>query len=93
MNREELAKAVHNIWSHWMRHMFSQGEVNSFNGQWEMPSGSLRRWTRQMKTEYADLSESEKNSGRKIVDEFFNKLLEEEKEWTIKLSINITPTN
>jgi SepF-like predicted cell division protein (DUF552 family) len=46
-----------------MRHLFSKGTFN-FDGSWTMPKWAVDRWTKQMDTEYCDLSKSEQDSDR-----------------------------
>ncbi len=65
--REELAALSHEQWSGWMKYMFSKALMNS-DGTWTMPASLFKRWTRQMKTEYADLPDSEKESDRVEAD-------------------------
>jgi len=60
---ERLAALCHSQWSGWMEYLFSQGSFNG-DGTWTMPAWAVERWTRQMETDYAELSESEKNSDR-----------------------------
>lgn len=69
MNFNDLelhASVEHEIWSHWMRYMFSTGKMNS-DGSWTMPREKVERWTRQMNMPYSELSEEEKESDRKQV--------------------------
>lgn len=66
--RELLAEYAHDsAWSGWMRYMFSKGAMNH-DGSWTMPAWAVERWTRQMNTRYADLSEGEKVSDRDEAD-------------------------
>lgn len=65
--REALADVSHEIWSSWMRWMFTVGTFNA-DGTWTMPAGLDERWTRQLNTPYADLSEREKDSDREQAD-------------------------
>ena len=67
--RETVADLCHEQWSHWVRYMLSQGEVQP-DGTWVMPADKLERWTRQMETPYSDLSESEQDSDRREADKF-----------------------
>ena len=67
--REALAKLAHDQWSGWMDYLFSKGKFNE-DGSWTMPKWAVQRWSRQAKTEYEDLSESEKDSDRKEADKF-----------------------
>lgn len=66
--REQLAALCHEQWSGWMRHVFA----SCYYGGDEIviPKESFHHWQRQMKTDYADLSEIEKDSDRKEADRF-----------------------
>lgn len=66
--REMLAKATHEMWAHWMRYLFSRAAFQY--GQAWINSADVERWTRQMKTPYEELHESEKDSDRDIADRF-----------------------
>ena len=69
---EELADLVHEIWADWMKYMFSKGHRRNINQSrlwgevWIMPEDLRQRWTRQMNTDYEELSEKEKESDREI---------------------------
>jgi len=65
--REALAAQEHARWSRWMRWMFDCGTYNP-DGTWTMPADKVERWTRQMNTPYAELSEREKDSDREEAD-------------------------
>ena len=65
--KEKLANLCHEQWSGWLKYMFSKGILNE-DGSWTMPVEFVQRWTRQMNTPYADLSESEQNSDRTEAD-------------------------
>ncbi len=67
---ETTAYRIHAVWAHWMNYMFTQGVMND-DGTWTMPKDKVERWTRQMATDYPDLSESEKDSDRGIARKFF----------------------
>jgi hypothetical protein len=71
MIRELMAAAQHKIWAHWMGHLFDQGSFNE-DGSWTMPKDKVERWQRQMSTEYADLSEEEKQGDRDQVEKMLN---------------------
>lgn len=71
IDKEKLAALIHKQWSGWMEYLFSKGTFNP-DGTWTMPAWAVVRWTRQMKTDYADLSEDEKESDRQEVDILFN---------------------
>ena len=65
--KEQLADLAHKMWSGWMKWMFNIGTFNK-DGTWTMPKESVERWTRQLSTSYANLSEHEKESDRKEAD-------------------------
>ncbi len=66
--REQLAAYSHDsAWGGWMRYMIAKGTLNP-DGTWTMPAWAVERWTRQMQTKYADLSEQEKNSDLEEAD-------------------------
>lgn len=56
---ERLAAIQHDIWSHWMRWFFDNDTPEN-----------RERWKRQMATTYAELSESERESDRRVVRTF-----------------------
>ena len=64
-----LAKIAHDVWSHWMKYMFSQCVVDH-KGNVIISVDKVQRWSRQMNTEYKDLSKSEKESDIDIAEEF-----------------------
>lgn len=71
--REPLADISHDIWSHWMRWMFTVGTFNE-DGTWTMPAEKVERWKRQMNTPYAELSEQERESDREQADKILKVL-------------------
>ena len=69
--REELAKFAHNQWSGWMDYLFNKcieyqpaKNVQAESGAMIIPKWAVDRWKTQIKTDYKDLSEEEKNSDR-----------------------------
>jgi hypothetical protein len=60
---EELADVQHEIWSYWMKHLFRVSHRND-DGSVTIYVADAERWKRQMATDYADLSEREKDSDR-----------------------------
>lgn len=77
--REMLAELCHDQWSGWMKHLHSncypeRGQFDIDTGNMIIPEWAIERWKRQMKTEYKDLSEPEKNSDRKEADKFIDLL-------------------
>ena len=71
--REQIADVQHAIWSHWMAYMFTCGTFNE-DGSWTMPAAKALRWQRQALTEYADLTEKERESDRDQADKVLNVL-------------------
>jgi hypothetical protein len=67
--RERLADLAHRQWSGWMLYLFSKSDKNP-DGTVTIPVWAVDRWTRQMYTEYAELSEAEKDSDRAEADKF-----------------------
>jgi hypothetical protein len=60
---ELIAEAQHEIWSSWMRHLLSVSEQNP-DGTVTIPADKVQRWQRQIGTNYADLTEQEKDGDR-----------------------------
>jgi hypothetical protein len=67
-DREAMAGLEHDRWSRWMKYQFSKGMFNE-DGTWTMPAEAVERWQRQMDTPYDELSEEEKDSDRREVDQ------------------------
>ena len=63
---EDLADIEHQRWSHWQRYLHGKGTPQP-DGSLLLPEDQVSRWTRQMSTAYADLSEKEKESDREQV--------------------------
>ncbi len=63
---EELAAIEHERWAHWQRYVHSQC-VPGGDGSLTIPAGLVLRWTEQITTAYADLTEAEKESDREQV--------------------------
>ena len=77
---EELADKQHKIWSHWMKYFFSLTNMTSYDtiGGEKMAvlyikKDHIDRWQKQMKTNYKNLTEKEKESDRNIVRDFILK--------------------
>jgi len=69
---EKLADAQHEIWSHWMKYLFTKGEVLK-DGRFAIDKEQVTRWKKQMNTPYSKLSEPEQESDRKVVRQFVHK--------------------
>lgn len=65
--REQLADVQHAIWSHWMRYQFSVCQSNG-DGSITIPADLVERWSRQMATNYTDLTNKERESDREQAD-------------------------
>jgi hypothetical protein len=59
--REKLAEYAHEAWSRWMRYLFSKSTVND-DGSVTIPASLVKRWARQMNTDYLMLLNSEQQS-------------------------------
>ena len=66
---EDMADQEHDSWARWMEHLFKKSKKNS-DGSVTIPKDKVDRWERQMKTDYEDLTNSEKESDRKEVRKF-----------------------
>lgn len=66
---EALASVQHDIWSHWMKYMFTQYEAKE-DGSLVIPKDKVNRWKRQTDTAYDALSDKEKESDREQVRKF-----------------------
>jgi len=69
--REQLAEYAHKAWSGWMVYMFKRMAKNE-DGTVTMPADLVKRWTRQMKTDYCDLPEVEQKSDLCEADAILN---------------------
>jgi len=59
---EPLSDLMHQIWTHWMKYLYSKLEEDDLGMVINWPD--YRHWSEQMATNYADLTESEKYSDR-----------------------------
>lgn len=66
---EDIANKQHEIWSHWMKYQFTKCEPDN-EGNLVIPREWVARWKRQMLANYAELSDSEKESDRNVVRNF-----------------------
>ena len=71
--REKLAKIEHQRWSDWQKWCHKVLRENCPSPELEVV---LKRWDKQIKTEYKDLTEKEKQSDREQVDRYLPIILE-----------------
>ena len=74
--REKLADLCHRQWSGWMEYLFGKCAFNPNDGTATLPKWAVDRWQRQLSTEYAHLSEEEKNADRDEADRFLTLIKE-----------------
>ena len=82
--REELASIEHERWADWQSYVHGKCKKND-DGSLTIPAAEVERWERQIKTDYADLSDEEKESDREQVDRYWY-LIHPDKEVTDKLN-------
>ncbi len=77
--REKLADHEHRRWAHWQAWMHSRGSINAITGDMTIPAALVRRWTRQIDTNYENLTEKEKDTDRMqviaylpLIEEFYS---------------------
>lgn len=64
IKQEALADLVHQMWASWMQHVFGVAEEMP-DGSVKLSEASVRRWKRQIETNYAQLSAAEQDSDRR----------------------------
>lgn len=62
-----LSKYAHDVWSRWVKSLFSKSYDNS-DGSITIPKDLVLRWKRQMTTEYEDLTKEEQKSDQVEAD-------------------------
>lgn len=67
--KEKIAHFVHESWSRWMEHLFNICHCHA-DGTVTIPKELVLKWQRQLRTEYKNLSEKEKDSDREEADIF-----------------------
>ncbi|MCK4108932.1 hypothetical protein [Acinetobacter radioresistens] len=63
---EKLAAIEHKRWAHWQRYLHSQCLEND-DGSLTIPADLVKKWSKQINTDYSSLTESEKDSDREQV--------------------------
>lgn len=71
---EELAAIEHERWAHWQRYLHSKCLKNQ-DGSLVIPAELVARWDKQMNTDYAHLTQNEKQSDREQVEKYLPLLL------------------
>lgn len=66
---EELAAIEHRRWSHWQAFMHAQANRQP-DGSLVLTPDLVKKWDRQIATDYAELSEPEKESDREQVRQY-----------------------
>ena len=66
--REALAALAHQSWSGWMNHLFLCSFKPDKDGNVTIPGSFAADWNNQLRTQYCDLSEDEKESDREEAD-------------------------
>lgn len=73
---EQLAAIEHERWSHWQKYMHSKATKQP-DGSMVVPAELVARWEKQMSTDYADLSDGEKQSDRDQVEKYLSLIVKE----------------
>lgn len=75
-SQEDLnAKSVHDIWSHWMKHLLENCcTPTGVNGMLQLSNMDVKRWKRLMETDFENLTESEKKSDYEIAEKYLTHL-------------------
>jgi len=70
---EAVAAIAHERWAHWQRYVHGQC-IRLDDGSLVIPAQLVNRWTRQISTAYADLTDGEKDSDREQAREYLTAL-------------------
>jgi len=70
-----LASNEHERWAHWQQYMHDQCTPNE-DGSLIIPAELVARWTEQIRTPYAELSETERESDREQVRRYLPLIVE-----------------
>lgn len=71
--RERLADLCHKQWCGWMVYLFEKSICNE-DGSITIPPDLVKRWNRQIQTNYYALPEKEKDSDRIEADKFIREV-------------------
>lgn len=70
-----VAATAHERWAHWQRYLHGQC-TQLDDGSLVIPADLVTRWTHQLSTQYAELTEPEKDSDRDQAREYLAALQE-----------------
>ena len=70
----KLGSAQHEIWSNWMKFLFTQG-YNLEDGTFKIKRDKVERWKRQMKTPFDELSKEEQETDVQVVKDHLNEVM------------------
>ena len=66
---EQLASKEHERWAHWQSYVHGKGQRQP-DGSLLIPAEFVRKWERQISTQYSQLTEAEKESDREQVRKY-----------------------
>jgi len=70
--KEKLASKAHDIWAQWTNYfLYTCGKINQ-DGSITIPKEFVDRWTKQIQTNYLELTEKEKDSDREIIEKYLD---------------------
>src|ERR1044072_9788710 len=69
---EKLAAIEHERWADWQRYVHSKCIPSADDGIWLIGEEFIKRWERQIKTPYSELSDAEKESDRNQVRRYWH---------------------
>ncbi len=72
---DRLAAAEHERWAHWQQYLHDQCNPAA-DGSLVIPADLVRRWSAQIRTPYAELSETERESDREQVRRYLPLIVE-----------------
>lgn len=72
---ERLAAVEHERWAHWQRYVHDHCTANE-DGSLTIPAELVARWSEQIETPYAELSEVERESDREQVRRYLPLIVE-----------------
>jgi len=73
---DRLAAVEHERWAHWQRYVHEQCRPTA-DGSLVIPAELVKRWSRQIETPYAELTEAERESDRDQVRRYLPHVIDE----------------